>query len=77
MEINAIYGYIQVSHKQERMKKAIIIGATSGIGNELAKRILSSIKYQSLFFNFDNLQKKLLPIIALKHWPNQSIGSFT
>ena len=42
-----------------------------------AKRILSSIKYQSLFFNFDNLQKKLLPIIALKHWPNQSIGSFT
>ena len=37
MEINAIYGYIQVSHKQERMKKAIIIGATSGIGNELAK----------------------------------------
>jgi short-subunit dehydrogenase len=26
-----------VSHKQDRMKKAIIIGATSGIGNELAK----------------------------------------
>ena len=42
MEINVIYGYIQVSHKQERMKKAIIIGATSGIGNELAKILVNN-----------------------------------
>lgn len=31
--------YVTVSHKQDRMKKAIIIGATSGIGNELAKTL--------------------------------------
>ena len=31
--------YTIVSHKQDRMKKAIIIGATSGIGNELAKTL--------------------------------------